>query len=255
MSDLPQYVLNNRAYWDRVAGQWVEMGERAWAQEPSWGIWGVSEEELHLLPDDMSDMNAIEMGCGTAYVSAWMTRRGARCVGIDNSEKQLETARRLAAEHGTELELIHGNAENVPYPDASFDFAVSEYGAAIWVDPHRWVREAWRLLRPDGHLSFVGHHPLLMVAQQRHEEGETTRELLHPYFGMHRIDWEDEEDPSTEFNLPISEWMRLFDDIGFDIVAFHEIRGPSPDATANFGVPADWAYDFPSEQAWRLRKR
>jgi len=55
--------------------------------------------------------------------------------GIDNSQRQLETARRLGAEHRLDISWIHGNAEQVPRPDGSYDFAVSEYGAAIWCDP------------------------------------------------------------------------------------------------------------------------
>ena len=255
MADLPDYVLNNREHWDRQADQWVVMGERAWTEEPSWGIWGIPESELGLLPDDMTGMDAVELGCGTGYVSAWMARRGARCVGIDISEKQLATARRLAAEHGVELELIHGNAESAPYPDGSFDFAISEYGAAIWTDPYNWIPEAWRLLRPGGELSFLGHHPLVMVTQCRDGEGDVTRELLYPYFGMHRVDWLEDDDPGTEFNLPISEWMRLFDEVGFDVVTFNEIRSPSREGEKRFFVGPDWAHDFPSEQAWRLRKR
>ena len=99
MKELPDYVTVNRVLWDSDAPNWVEMGERAWVGRPSWGIWGVDESVLKLLPDDMSGMRTIELGCGTAYVSAWMARRGAEVVGIDNSEKQLETARRLANEH------------------------------------------------------------------------------------------------------------------------------------------------------------
>ena len=95
---VPDYVLNNRAQWDAQAGDWVEAGERSWAGEPAWGIWQLPETELHLLPEDMSGMRAIELGCGTAYVSCWMNRRGASVVGIDNSEEQLKTARRRAAE-------------------------------------------------------------------------------------------------------------------------------------------------------------
>ncbi len=255
MSELPDYVLANRAHWDRQAPDWVRSGERAWTQEPAWGIWGVPESQLRLLPEDMSGMRAIELGCGTAYVSAWMARRGATCVGIDNSERQLETARRLATEHGVDIELIHGNAEDVPYPDGSFDFAISEYGAAIWADPYKWIPEAARLLRPGGELSFLGHHPLVMVAQRREEGDEVTRELLYPYFGLHRVDWNEGDHSGTEFNLPISEWMRLFEDAGFDVVAFHEIRSPAPGEDDLFGVTATWAHDFPSEQAWRLRRR
>ena len=119
MIDLPDYVLRNRAHWDKHAPDWIEAGERNWADEPSWGIWGIPETELHLLPEDMTGMDAIELGCGTGYVSAWMIKRGARCVGIDNSEQQLETARRLAEKHGVDLELIRGNAENVPYQEAT----------------------------------------------------------------------------------------------------------------------------------------
>src|ERR1035437_3916966 len=100
-------------------------------------------------------MDVIELGCGTAYVCAWLARRGARPVGIDNSPKQLDTALRLQAEHGLAFPLILGNAESVPYPDASFDLAISEYGAAIWADPYRWIPEAARLLRPGGRLVFL----------------------------------------------------------------------------------------------------
>lgn len=255
MEQLPDYVLDNRAHWDRQAPDWVAGGEGGWTEEPKWGIWGIPESELSLMPDDMTEMRAVELGCGTAYVSAWMARRGASCVGIDNSAKQLETARRLAGEHGVELELIHGNAENVPYPDESFDFAVSEYGAAIWADPFKWIPEAARLLRPGGELSFLGNHPILMLSQERVDGDEVTRRLLYPYFGLHRIDWREHDDRGTVFNLPISEWMRLFEQTGFEVLAFHEIRSRTTGEENRFGVDASWAHDYPSEQAWRLRKR
>ena len=43
--------------------------------------------------------------------------------------------------------LIHGNAENIPLPDNTFDVAISEYGASGWCDPTLWIPEAARLLR------------------------------------------------------------------------------------------------------------
>jgi SAM-dependent methyltransferase len=52
-----------------------------------------------------------ELGCGTGYVSAWLARRGARPVGIDNSARQLETARAFQREFGIEFPLLHGAAE------------------------------------------------------------------------------------------------------------------------------------------------
>jgi hypothetical protein len=79
---LPEHVEVNRAYWDERAHQWVRAGEEGWAQSaPTWGAYEVPESELSLLPDDMSGMEAIELGCGTAYCSAWMARRGKRRTG------------------------------------------------------------------------------------------------------------------------------------------------------------------------------
>jgi SAM-dependent methyltransferase len=254
--DLPDYVARNRALWDGQAEKWVAAGERSWAGEPAWGIWQIPESELSLLPDDMTGMRAIELGCGTGYVSSWMLRRGASALGIDNSQRQLDTAGRLAREHGVELELLHGNAERVPREAASFDFAISEYGAAIWADPFEWIPEAFRLLAPGGQLVFLGNHPLAMLAQALDSDAPLDRTLRNPYFGMHRIDWsEPDGSAGTEFNLPIGEWLRLFDQVGFDVLAYHELRAPSPGPEVRFFVSADWAYDYPSEQVWKLRKR
>ncbi|HWF73050.1 MAG TPA: methyltransferase domain-containing protein, partial [Solirubrobacteraceae bacterium] len=93
MTPLPEHVLRNRAAWDEWAREYAEPGRRNWAQEePTWGVWSVPESELHVLPDDVEGLDVIELGCGTGYVSSWLARRGARPVGIDNSEAQLETA-------------------------------------------------------------------------------------------------------------------------------------------------------------------
>jgi SAM-dependent methyltransferase len=114
---------------DDCAWQHVEAGERAGAQkEQAWGIWQVPETELQVFPEQLSGKDAIELGCGTAYISAWFSRRGVRVVGIDNSEAQLDTARRLQRQYGLDFPLIHCDAEAIVYPDASFDFAICEYG-------------------------------------------------------------------------------------------------------------------------------
>ena len=96
-------------------------------------------------------------------MSAWLARRGARPVGVDITPAQLETARALQREHGLAFPLVEASAEAVPLPDASFDIAISEYGAAIWCDPYRWIPEAARLLRPGGRLIFLGNSPILML--------------------------------------------------------------------------------------------
>jgi SAM-dependent methyltransferase len=206
-----------------------------------------------MLPDDLNRMDAIELGCGTAYVSSWLARQGARVVAIDNSSAQLATARRLQRQHGLDLELIHGNAESVAYPDASFDFAISEYGACLWADPQRWIPEAARLLRPGGQLVFLTNSFLMTLCTPPEDDVAATDRLLRPAFGIYRIEWPN--DPGVEFHLSHGQWIRLLTHSGFDIEDLIEIR-PSPDVTTAYPfVTIEWARQWPSEEVWKVRKR
>jgi len=254
---LPDHVAENRRLWDATADDWVAMGERAWAKnDPSWGIWSVPESEVEMLPADMSGLDAIELGCGTAYVTAWMARRGATVTAIDNSEAQLATARRLAAEHGIEVTFFHGNAETVPLPDASFDFAINEYGAAIWCDPEIWLTEAHRLLRQGGRLVFLADHPMA-VACTPPSGANVGQRLVRPYFGLHTVDWRDAEiDPGgVNFALPLSDWVALFRRLGFAIDDLREPRAPASAEGVEFYTEAEWARQWPCELVWKLTKR
>ena len=255
-TERPDYAAINIAHWNRNAGNWVAAGERMWAGEAEWGIWGVSNTEVPLLPDDMTGMDAIELGCGTGYGSGWMARRGASVVAIDPSSAQLATARRLADEHGADIHFVEGIAEDVPFPDTSFDFALSEYGAAIWSDPYVWIPEAHRLLRPGGVLAFMGTGSWSVVFTPHTADPVAGQEAVRPYFGLHRVEWLDlDDDPGIEFNLPISGWFRLFSETGFDVVDFLEIQAPESADGTRFSIPAEWAKKYPSDQAWIVRKR
>jgi SAM-dependent methyltransferase len=249
---LDDHISANRASWDQDAPNWVESGRRSWAtEEPSWGIWGVPETELHLLPE-ASGLDVVELGCGTGYVSAWLARRGGRCVGLDNSFKQLETARMLQIEFGLAFPLVHADAERAPFADGSFDIAISEYGAAIWCDPFLWIPEAARLLRPGGRLVFLGHSNLVMLCVRENETEAAASELLRDLFGMHRFEWPDEG--VVEFAIPHGDMVRLLRGSGFDIEDLVEIRAPEGATTPYEWVSPDWARKWPSEEVWKARK-
>jgi SAM-dependent methyltransferase len=253
---LPEHVQRNREAWDEYASQYVEPGRKNWAaSEPTWGIFSVPESRLRLLPEDMTGMDAVELGCGTAYVSAWMARRGARPVGIDNSPKQLETARALQQEHGLDFPLHLGNAESTPFEDASFDFAISEYGAAIWCDPYHWIPEAARILKPGGQLVFLGNGLLLMLATplEALDEDAATTCFERPLFGMHRFEWTDTE--AVEFHLPHGKRIALLHDAGFEIEELIEVEVPDGSQTTYPYVTLEWAQQWPCEEVWKVRKR
>ncbi len=254
MSELPEHVLSNRAMWNRLAPTFEAEGRRNWGrEEPAWGIWAVPESQLGVLPAELDGRDTIELGCGTGYVSAWLARRGARPVGIDNSEAQLATARALQAEFGIEYPLLHGNAEQVPCPDASFDLAISEYGASIWCDPYYWIPEAARLLRPGGELIFLVNGVLAIVCDpDEGVEAAVTESLHRPYFGLHRCVWTD--DDSIEFHLPHGELIRLMRENGLQVEALIEVRPPEGSTTRFGNIPLEWARKWPCEEIWKARK-
>jgi SAM-dependent methyltransferase len=254
MGELPEHAARNRAYWNRLAAEYAPDGLANWeADEPHWGIWKVAESELGVLPDDLDGLEAIELGCGTGYVSAWLARRGARPTGIDNSEAQLATARSLQERFGTRFPLLHGNAEEVPLPEAAFDLAISEYGASLWCDPYAWIPEAARLLRPGGRLIFLTSGVLPMLCDP--DEGEDVpagERLVRPLFGMHRFTWADEPD-SVEFHLPHGEMIRLLRESGFEIEELTEVRPPADATTRYPHITLEWARRWPCEEVWKAR--
>jgi SAM-dependent methyltransferase len=246
-------LARNRDLWTRTNAEYTDReAARQWSQEEiTWGVWGVPERELRVLPD-VAGMDVLELGCGTAYVSAWLARRGARVVGLDITPAQLETARRCQADYALEFPLIEASAEDVPLADASFDLVVSEYGASIWCDPSRWVPEAARLLRPAGRLVFLRNSTLVMLCTP--DSGQAEERLLRAQFGMYRLEWPGE---GVEFHLGHGEWIRLLRASGFEIEDLVEIQAP-PDAETHpvyDYVSAEWARHWPAEEIWVARKR
>ena len=67
-----------------------------------------------------------------------MARRGGQVTGIDPTPKQLR--RPVASRGSTRVELIEAFGEELPFPNSTFDFAISEYGASLWADPYRWIQ-------------------------------------------------------------------------------------------------------------------
>lgn len=245
-------MLRNRAAWDRFAKGFVELGQRAWSSADAfWGIWGVPEREVGLL-EGVEGLDAVELGCGTGYVSSWLLRRGARPVGLDNSPNQLATARRFQEEFSVSFPLIQGDAERAPFPDEGFDLVISEYGAAIWCDPYGWIPEAARMLRPGGRLRFLGHSPLAMLCSPYGEDVVPIDDrLVRDQFGMHRFDWSD----ATEFQVPHGEMIRLLRSSGFEIEALLELQAPDGASTNADWVTLEWARRWPTDDVWMARKR
>ena len=245
-------AARNRELWTKSNAEHTgQKAREAWAaEEITWGVFNIPEADVRVLPE-VDGKDVVELGCGTAYVSAWLARRGARPVGVDITPAQLETARAMQREFGLEFPLIEADAAETGLPDGSADLVVSEYGASIWVDPYRWIPEAARLLRPGGELVFLRNSTLVILCSP---DGDVPagEQLVRPQFGLHRVDWWD----GVEFHLAHGDWIRLLRDNGFEILDLVELQAPESAASHEYYdfVSADWARKWPAEEIWRARK-
>jgi SAM-dependent methyltransferase len=247
----PEYVARNQRLWTEWAAHYAKSDRQIWATgDVRWGIWRMPESEANIFPE-VADLDVLELGCGTAYVSSWIQRRGGRAVGLDPTRAQLETAARFQREFDVRFPLVQAVAESVPMSDGTFDVIISEYGASIWADPYKWVPEASRLIRPGGELVFLTHSMLLMLCLPEEDEPAGDR-LINDYFGIHRF--ETAFDESVNFHLGHGDWIRLLRNNGFEIVDLVELR-PQEDATTSYDfVTLEWARRWPCEEVWKARK-
>ena len=251
LDGLTDHARRNRASWNASADEYQTHSgpQLAASGGMAWGVWQVPEAELHVL-GDTSALDILEFGCGAAQWSIALARAGARPVGLDLSERQLDHARGLMAAADVSFPLVHASAEAVPLPDASFDIVFCDHGAMTFADPYRTVPEVARLLRPGGLFAFTNGSPILDVCWANGAE-RAGEKLVNDYFGLHRI--EDEDD--VTFQLPYGEWIRLFRANRLEILDLIEPR-PAPGATSSYRdeQERDWSRSWPGECIWRLRK-
>jgi SAM-dependent methyltransferase len=252
-SDRPEYVQQNVANWTRANTEYTDASAaRAWAQEEiTWGVFEAPESELNLL-GDVNGLDVVELGCGTAYFSSWLARRGARVVGVDPTPAQLATARRLQAETGIEFPLVEAIGEDVPLPDSSFDLVLSEYGASLWADPNGWIPEAARLLRPGGRLVFLTNSTVSVLCMTMDGVGE---QLVRPQFELGKWVWPDTNE--VEFHLAHGDWIELLHENGFEVERLVELFANPESETHTYYkyVTAEWARKWPPEEVWAASKR
>lgn len=121
------------------------------------GINGFDEEERavwkQIFENSLASgkrLKVLDVGTGTGFLALLFAEMGHEVSGIDLSEGMLEKARHNADNMGLEISLFHGDAENLPFEDCSFDLVVNKYLLWTLQEPASAVREWKRVLKPGG---------------------------------------------------------------------------------------------------------
>jgi SAM-dependent methyltransferase len=239
----------NRELWAVVNEQFTDADADAmWAAtEISWGLFRIPEAELGLI-GDVAGARVLELGCGTAYLSAWLTRAGAEVVAVDLSRHQLQTARRCRQQFGVSFPLVEANAEAVPLRGGAFDLVVSEYGASPWCEPAPWITEAARLLRPGGRLVVLTNSVLVGLCVPD-DGGYAGEQLLRSQEELRRVAW---PGGGIEHHPGHGEWIRALRAAGLVVDDLRELYAPADSVDNDYYgiVTAEWAGRWPAEDVW-----
>jgi ubiquinone/menaquinone biosynthesis C-methylase UbiE len=140
------------AHWDRRAAHFDEdFGHsiRNAAERAAW------DRILDLILPAADGLEALDIGCGTGFLSLELAFRGHRVTGVDFAPSMIAQARKKAAERQAVIRYEEADAEQLPFSAASFDIAVSRH--LLWTLPHpEQAMDEWiRVLRPSGRLIIV----------------------------------------------------------------------------------------------------
>jgi 2-polyprenyl-6-hydroxyphenyl methylase/3-demethylubiquinone-9 3-methyltransferase len=119
----------------------------------------------------LAGKRVLDVGCGGGILAESLAREGASVVGVDPSEKSIETARRHAAEQGLQIDYRHGFAENLP-ADEPFDVVFAVDVLEHVEDLGRALDNCARLLKPGGVFGFLTHNQTLEAFTELIWKGE-----------------------------------------------------------------------------------
>ncbi len=107
--------------------------------------------------------NVLDVGCGTGVVAITAARIGGRIYGVDLTPELLERARENASVANVEIDFREGDAEELPFTDATFDVVLSQFGHMFAPRPDIAIREMLRVLKPGGTIAFATWPPELLI--------------------------------------------------------------------------------------------
>jgi ubiquinone/menaquinone biosynthesis C-methylase UbiE len=169
---------------------------------------GEDLDEIEAAVRGCSAARALDLGCGGGHVSYRVAPHVAEVVAVDLSAQMLETVLRTASERGLHnVSAQQSAAENLPFANDHFDIVLSRFSAHHWRDLDAGLREARRVLAPEGRAIFVDTVAPAVALFDSHLQ---TLELLR--------------DASHVRNYTSSEWVAALARAGFEVTSVRPRR-------------------------------
>jgi ubiquinone/menaquinone biosynthesis C-methylase UbiE/ADP-ribose pyrophosphatase YjhB (NUDIX family) len=246
---------DNCAVWDQMAPVYQDefygdrYGERLmWSRRSS-------EHDLRVL-DDVRGKHALVLGCGGGQDCVALEKLGAIVVGVDQSPKQIEYARKYATRHkATNASFVEGLVEDLTaFDDERFDLAVSIYTLDFVEDVGTALGEATRVLKPGGALVIAVKHPFDLTV-----DGGPPYRVVRSYWSDYADQpwrWKDGTSWTLRvFPRTISRWFEILADAGLVVERLVEPREDALAAGPDDTTDNAWLALLPYTLVLKARKR
>jgi SAM-dependent methyltransferase len=144
----------------------------------------------------------LDVASGAGQTAIPMARAGAKVTGLDLAENLVEQARARAKAENLDARFDQGDAENLPYEDASFDIVFSLIGAMFAPRPELVAAELKRVCRPGGKIIMGNWTPAGFIGQLFKTQGS---HVQSPAIAGSPVKWGDEETVRERFKDGISQ--------------------------------------------------
>ncbi|KAA0763778.1 class I SAM-dependent methyltransferase [Bacillus sp. SH5-2] len=167
------------------------------------------------------EANVLEIGCGTGKTAAYMTKRfGYKVTAVEKNEIMIQKAKDRWMFEGLNIQLIQGDAEQLPCLNDSFEFVLGE-SILAFTDKERAISECYRVLQKSGKLVVI--EMIIDTHIEKKEEGKITQ-----LYGMKEL-------------LTEREWVQLFQKANFKRVKI-----------AGGGTIAETISSYTEEPEWNV---
>ena len=215
-------IEETKAFWNQTAQDWdIQVGDEGDSNRIL-----NSDPVLWDFAGNVADLDVLDAGCGTGYLSRQLHQHGARVTGIDFSEKMIE----IALAKGPDIDFRVDSCSNLAtVEDGSVDMVIANYVIMDTPDLGATMRAFSRVLKADGVAITIFSHPCFPQGRARVSTVEDAIQYhwTFPYFKQRKcVDppWAHFTSDFIWFHRPLSDYWKAFKNSGFDVVDFEEPR-------------------------------